>query len=946
MNLAELLKLALTVLVIVLGILFAIQLFFFLRSAKKKKSKGRNIGFCITMGGIAAVCLVIAIVGNSLLYTYCSILDSLFTMPSIGTVRVDSDEDQWMETAYEIGEEGMVLLENNNSALPFSSGTKVNLLGYAAYNPIYSGSGSGSVSAADSISILSSLESAGIDVNPVCVDTGLYEIEETKDKSVGFMSVSLSLDEVSTDAYQGEASFEQMKEYSDTAIIVFGRSGGEGNDLTSYTDGDYLSLCQNERDLLDKACDTFDTVIVVFNSANQIQLDFMNDYDIDACIWAGVPGPYGFEALGKILTGEVNPSGRLTDTWVYDHDANPSSENFSGQESSNVDDRYYVDYVEGIYAGYKWYETAYTEGAVITNTKTNEVFDYNDYDSIVRYPFGHGLSYTEFTQEIIGGIADGCAFDAEGSVEVQVRVTNTGNAAGKETVQLYVTAPYTDYDIANGVEKAAVSLCGIGKTDVLEPNESEIVTISVKAEDFASYDSSYENADGTQGSYMLDAGEYIFSIREDAHTAIEEVTAVLEESYFYSGENKRSSDDTVASNQFDDVARGEYLSRNNAFANYESAMASVSTAIESTAYLDNDNVYDESLDEIDEIRHYEKGVDYESDGTLALADMEGLSYDDEKWDELISELSLEECRDLVLDSMFGTPTIDSIGKYTTSESDGPLGISSMFNSELNSVAYPCLPLLAATFNTELAGTYGEMMADQGHTLGISGWYAPAMNIHRSAYSGRNFEYYSEDGTLSGLIAAAETKGATSKGMIVYLKHFALNDMETNRKKVHVYSNEQAIREIYLKPFESAVKDGGASGIMNSMCYVGDTYAGAHVGLINNVLRNEWGFRGCVITDMDEGGDIRSIDACLRAGTDKWLSFGTMKYPSIETDADIYYLQRAAKNILYTEANSVTIEVSRINWKIYGYILYAELFIMIIGCAAAMAIRIVNNRKKA
>ena len=932
----SILQMILTIVVIVVGLLVVLYAVLSLRKALKKRGR-KNIGFCIGKSAVTAVFLVVVIVLNMVIGNYGSIVTSLFTKSAAGTMQVDSDESEWMQTAYDIAEEGMVLLENNDGALPLDSTDKVNLLGYAAYNPVYSGSGSGSVSAADSISILDSLESAGIKVNSACVDEGVYDLEETKDKSVGFMSAAFSLDEVALSKYTGKASFDNMKEYSDIAIVVLGRTGGEGNDLTSYEGGDYLELSDNERDLLEKSCDTFGKVIVVFNTANAIQLDFLNDYDVDACIWAGVPGPYGFEALGKIITGEVNPSGRITDTWVYDHDSNPTSENFSDQEASNMAGRYYVDYVEGIYVGYKWYETAYTEGAVITNTKSGETFDYNDYESIVRYPFGSGLSYTTFTQEIVGGTAAGENLDPTGSFEIKVKVTNTGDAAGKEAVQLYVTAPYTDYDIENGVEKAAVSLCGIGKTDILEPGESEIINITVAAEDIASYDSTYANSDGSYGSYMLDAGEYVFSVRQDAHTSIAEISCVVDGQYFYSGDNKRSSDEVVAENQFEEAARGEYLSRNNAFENYASAMASVSTELKSTEYASEIDVYDEELDKISEIRHYEEGVDYAVGGDLTLEDMAGVDYDDEKWNEFIAQLTLDECTDLVVDSMFGTSAVSSIDKQRTSESDGPLGISSMMNSALSSVAYPSVPLLAATFNQELAYRYGEMVADQGHNVGVSGWYAPAMNIHRSAYSGRNYEYYSEDGCLSGLMAASEVKGARDKGMIVYLKHFALNDMETNRKQIHVYSNEQAIREIYLKPFEEAVKLGGASGIMNSMNYVGDVYAGGHVGLINNVLRGEWGFRGSVLTDMDEGGEIRSINACLRAGTDKWLSFGTMEYPSTSTDADIYYLQRAAKNILYTDANAVTIGVEVINWRIYLYILNAELIAMIVSSIAAIII---------
>ena len=928
------------VVVVVVGVLAAILVIQLVRKVMKHAAAKRAKVYNVLKGLIAIVCIAVLVIGNIAVTTYETSIDSVFTKTD--SVEAETDEEDWLALVTDIADEGMTLLENNNDTLPLAEGTKINLLGYYSYNPIYSGSGSGSVSASDAISIQASLEDAGFEVNPAVLESGIYEVEETSDNEIGFSTSSFTYEEVSIDNYTGDASFASMAEYSDVAIITIGRNGGEGSDLTDFDGEDYLDLSDEERDLIETACETFETVILLLNTDNALNMEFMNDYDIDAVLWVGIPGPYGFESLGRILSGEVNPSGKLSDTWVYDNDSAPSNENFGVQEASNAEDRYYVDYVEGIYVGYKWYETAYAEGAVITNTTSGVTYDYaNDYDSIVAYPFGYGLSYTEFTQEITSVSTD--TLDPEGEFTIEVTVTNVGDVAGKNTVQLYVTVPYTDYDIENGVEKAEVALTTYGKTGTLEPGESEVITLTVTAEDIASYDTSYDNGDGTYGAYMLDGGEYVFSIRSDAHTALDEVSLTLSDTYFYSGENQRESDEQAAYNQFDDASRGIYLSRNNAFENYEEAMNSVVDTIEDLTWVENDDYYD--TEEYDDIitDEYVEGVDYAADGDLTIDDMEGLDYDDPQWDELISQLTIDELVSLASDNMYATPAAESIGLGTLTNIDGPLGLSSMMNAELTSISYPSLPLLAATFNNDLAYQMGQYVADAAHTKGVTGWYAPAMNIHRSAYAGRNFEYYSEDSVLSGMIGAAETAGAVEGGLVVYIKHFALNEQESNRDSVHTYSNEQAIREIYLKSFEYAVKDGGANGVMTSMNYIGDVYAGANSALITEVLRNEWGFQGVTLTDMDQGGENRSSNAALRAGQDGWLpSAGTY---STDSDADIYYLQRAAKHTLYAYANATRVTSTVLNWHSYLYVLYAELIIIALLSIAGIILNVVYAKKQ-
>lgn len=929
---------------IALGVVIAvIAILFLFKATKGRKADGKNLAFNITSTAVIALCLAVILTTNYFIGIYTQSINAVMTKQN--ATEESTDIDDWKELAYNIADEGMVLLENNGSTLPLSSGTKVNLLGYYAYNPIYSGSGSGSVSASDAVSIADSLTNAGIEVNPAVEASGIYGKDSESDgESIGFMTASFSIDEVSIDSYTGDVSFDSLAAYSDTAIVVIGRSGGEGADLTAYEDGDYLALNEDELALLSAARENFSTVIVVLDCANAIQIGFVDEYEVDAVIWAGIPGPYGFESLGQILTGAVNPSGHLPDTWVYDNDSNPVNENFGEQEASNAAGRYYVDYVEGIYVGYKWYETAYAEQAVVTNTETGEIFDFaNHYDSIVAYPFGYGLSYTTFSQEITGGtLTNGAALDATGSYTIEVTVTNDGDVAGKSVIQLYVTAPYTDYDKVNGVEKAAVSLVNYGKTDILQPGESAVVTLDVNMEEIASYDSSHDNGDGTVGCYMLDAGDYTFSVRSDAHTALDQVTALMEDQYFFSGDNKRSSDQVVAINQFDDATRGEYLSRQDGFANYVSAMASVVDTV-GTDYATTTNLYDSALDAV-VTKEYVEGVDYAASGDLTLADLAGADYDDERWTQLISQMTIQEMLDLTGQTLYGSVAIDSIDKGATTDSDGPLGISSMFSSDLITVAFPSTALLSATFSKDLAYEMGSCVADQGELNNITAWYAPAMDTHRSPYSGRNFEYYSEDATLGAYTASNEVLGAAEKGQLMYIKHFFLNDMETHRAAVHTYSNEQAIREIYLKPFEYAIKYGGATGVMNSMNYVGDVYSGAHVGLLTNVLRGEWGFVGSVLTDMDEGGEFRSFMSTLRAGVDIWLGFTDDKVDaSSVTDADIYYLQRAAHNELYFLASGGTIKTAEIlDWQSYRTAIYVELGVLAAACAVSLVLR---NRKK-
>jgi beta-glucosidase len=941
---------------IVVTIVFAVlalaaligAIFAFKRKKPRTASKGKKIALNSAIAVGMVVCLGIVTVGNYIATTkYYHSIDAVFTKSTKTDSDIDTSTEDWKNLIYDVSAEGLVLLKNDNSALPLET-TKINLLGYRAYDPVYSGSGSGSISAENGISIIQSLEASGFEINSAPQDEKVYVMVEEEAEGLGFSSAAgtMTIDEVSVDKFTGTASFDSMKAYSDVAVVVIGRTGGEGADLVSSEGNEnawasttteegktYLQLSTDEENLLKKARETFGTVIVLYNSDNAMELGYLEEYGIDAALWVGIPGQFGFYAIGGILAGTINPSGKLVDTYVYDLNSNPVQENFGSQAATNTDG-HYVDYVEGIYLGYKWYETAFAENAVITNTKTGTTYDYSDYDNIVQYPFGYGLSYTTFAHDIVNAPT---TIDPNGEISIDVTVTNTGNVAGKDAVEIYVTAPYTDYDKQNYIEKAAVSLAGYGKTKDIAPGASETVTVTFAAESIASYDNTYDNGDGTKGAYMLDAGDYVFSARSDSHNVYEEATATLSSQYFYSGDDQRDSDDQAAYNQFDQASRGIYLSRQDGFANYAEAMNSVSSDVKDTTFDNDFNAYDPAYDAI-VTKEYVDGVDYNVPGDLTVADMVGLDYDDPQWDELIKQMSIDDI--LTLTSGFnGLDAVDSVGKPKITDTDGPLGISSMYNTAQNSVAFMSVPVLASTFNNELARRYGNYVADQAHSLGVTGWYAPAMNTHRSSYSGRNFEYYSEDATLAAGMAGSETLGAREKGLVVYIKHFAFNDQETHRSgQLHTYMSEQTAREIYLKPFEAAVKVGGATGVMTAMNYIGDVYVSASDELITQVLRNEWGFNGTVLTDATEGAYMtESANRDIRAGTDSWLAMGSLALTT-ESNADIYYLQRLAKNSLYMTANAQVIKADMVNWRGFLYGIDAALIILFLAGACVLFIR--------
>jgi beta-glucosidase len=645
--------------------------------------------------------------------------------------------------------------------------------------------------------------------------------------------------------------------------------------------------------------ENFGTVIVLVNSTNAMELGWLQDDGIDAALWVGCIGSTGANAIGEVLSGKVNPSGRTSDTFAYEVESAPSYYSIGGYDYTNVeytnnnpiggsgvpDAYHYVDYVEGIYVGYRYYETAAADGFI-------------DYDTTVQYPFGYGLSYTTFDEEITDFQNDGT------TITMEVTVTNTGDVAGKDVVEVYYSAPYT----LGGIEKSAVVLADFAKTEEIAPNATATVSLSFAVEDMASYDYTGVKAEG--GAYVLEAGDYQINLQSDSHNVIDSRTVTIDRDYIYNDANDgpRASDAVAATNQFDDVSFGEltnYVSRADWAGTFptERMPSSREASTTSVAALTNTDVANNDADE---------DIVFANHG-LKLEDLAGVDYDDPQWDDLLEQVSVDEMTNLINNGGWTSQSVRSVGKLAYTEVDGPNGVNNIMAGTTGN-QFAAQSVLACSWNTTLAQEMGETFAKEAIALDIAALYAPAMNIHRSPFSGRNYEYYSEDGTHSGKMAAAEVRGIQSQGVTTYSKHFAVNDQETNRDAggLCTWANEQAMREIYFRSFELAVKEGGTRGIMSSFNRLGTTCAAESSALLTTVLREEWGFRGTVVTDCILQLDYVNIDRAIRAGNDMILSlmnFQTVTEQSTGTATGRQAMRQATKNILYTAANSIGQEIS-------------------------------------
>ena len=854
--------------------------------------------------------------------------------------------------AADIQREAVTMLKNDDSNLPLSS-KKVNVFGWGSTNPVYGGTGSGSMNDQyPTTSLLDGLKEAGITTNASL--SKLYTDYRSDRPEVGMWEQDWTLPEVPADQYS-DSLISKAKSFSDEAVVVLTRVGGEGADLPTnmkadgitytnnskkyedFKDGEsFLQLSQTERDMLDLVTKNFSKVTLVYNGANTFQFDFLNDYpQIKSVLWCPPAGQTGFSALGEVLSGKTNPSGKTSDTFVRDLSATPTANNFGSfyydnMSEYNTENRgdvrkpSFVDYVEGIYVGYKFYETAAEEGAI-------------NYDDTVIYPFGYGLSYTTFDQKM-GDVK----YDTKsGKITFDVTVTNTGDTAGKDVVEAYVNPPYTN----GGIEKASKNLVAFDKTKELKPGESQTLNIEFDDDSMASYDAKNAKA------YVLERGDYDVSIQSDSHTVIDDQKITVANTITYdSDSNTHNGDQTVATNQFDNAAGDvTYLSRADHFANYAEATAAPASL----------SMSDKLKSEFTNISNYDlKSRNNDSDtmpttgakNGVRLAELRGLDYDDAKWDDLLDELTFDDMDNMIALAGYGTQAIKSIGKITMTDSDGPAALNNNFTGAA-SIGFPASTSVACTWNRDLASQYGEMIGQMARELNIHGWYAPAMNIHRSAFAGRNFEYFSEDSYLTGVLVSNEIAGAKEKGVYSFMKHFALNDQETNRASMLcTWANEQSIREIYLKPFEMSVKEGGAQAVMSSFNYIGPTWVGGSSNLLQNVLRDEWGFRGFVLTDYFEGAGYMYGDEGIRNGNDAMLA--TTEVTNHITDksaTSVKAMRTAAHNILYTTVNSWAYENGEPKeatpvWKIATYAGIAVI-VVVFAVLEVIAIRRYLNRRK-
>ncbi len=937
---------------------------------------------------VTAIVLVLGIVVNAVLLNVPIVTNSLSLV--FGGERANITEDnrtEWYDRQYtskeevldaandfviEVEKEGIVLLKNENDALPLSGGdAHISVFGKNSVNIVYSGSGSASSNSSTAQRTLyESLEAAGISYNETL--KSFYEDSGKSGKgrpenpamTSGQRLPGFGTGETPMDSYTPDV-VDSYAGYQDAAVVVFSRIGGEGFDLPrtmtesfngaavagASADSHYLELDENEKALLEHVKENFSKVIVVLNVGTTMEIpELKEDEDIDAILWIGFPGATGIMALGQILTGtdtegnQISPSGHTVDTWAADFTMDPTWYN-TGIYGSEYGNRYlyngettdyaFVNYEEGIYVGYRYYETrGYEEAAADPQSVW--------YENSVVYPFGYGLSYTEFDWDVSFGTDSGSGITADDTLEVSVTVKNTGDYAGKDVVELYYSAPY-DYE-GPAIEKSHVVLGDFAKTDILAPGEEQTLTLTLDVEDMKSYDYADANENGFSG-YELEAGEYRIIIGSDAHTAKADAVYTLSEDLQLKTDMNADGEETEVANAFDDVSAGIFGT--NTYASYVSRKDFEGTL--RTEYLDDAErtLTDELKEELDESikRKYtepDAGKPWEVAGDapatvpvnsgLSLRDMlydeagnyvGEVSFDDPRWETLLNEISLDEMKNLVGFGAFRTSEVKGVdgvvGKPLTVDSDGPSGFTSFLSESVvyGTCAYQAECVMGSTWNVQLAEKMGELIGEEGLAgnekgdgLPYSGWYAPAVNIHRSPFAGRNWEYYSEDGLLSGKFAAGVIKGAGKKGVYCYVKHFAVNDQETDREYngILVWANEQSMREIYLYPFEIAVKEGGATGMMSSFNRLGMKWAGGSYALLTQVLRDEWGFHGSVITDYSLN-TYTHVDEMIRAGGDLFLTQDVKTFGMEDDATQIAMLRQSTKNILYMVANSSAMSIS-------------------------------------
>ena len=779
-----------------------------------------------------------------------------------------------------------------------------------------------------------------------------------------------------------DAARADYDEYADAAIVVLSRAGGEAGDLAmgDFTGGTkYLALQESEKKMLEEVTAHFDDVIVLINSSYAMELGWLEEYDIDACLMIGAIGYRGFNAVSDILTGVTNPSGRLADTWAADSFSAPAMQNFGDYTFANAEaineqigtgnkaTKYVVE-TEGIYVGYKYYETRYEDAVLGQGNASSAAGTFAsasswDYDEEVCFPFGYGLSYTQFTQELEG------VRETEDTFEVTVKVTNSGGVPGRSVVQVYAQTPYTDFDKENGIEVASVELVGFDKTEELAANASEEVVISVDKEDLTHYDSFVNK------TFIMEAGDYYLAVGDNAHDAVNNILAAkgkevggdAEQVYSYTlaqtdTQTYAVTDGNVMiTNQFDDVDLNyyidgavTYLSRSDWNATWPEEMNDLSANAAMIEALDAEGNYEAGSADMSE---YVIGAD--TDYTVAM--MIGADFDDPHWNDIINQMSIEDLVNLCARS--GLNMIESISYPATFMKDGSHRVTDRSYVERPGTyahIMPSVVIMAQSFDRELLYQIGLAFGEDNIRTATVGHYAPGVNIHRTPYSGRNFEYYSEDAFLSGEMSVPAIQGMQEKGAITYLKHFLGNEQETNRNGVSTFMSQQAMREVYLEAFKAGITEGKTKGIMGGFNRIGCTWTGAHYGLMTEVLRGEFEWTGIADTDAVFGySPYMGFKCGLMAGTTMWATSGTGVYDAVIEDVLqdaqlVGKLREASHYLLYNVVNSLAFngisQDSRVvpvtpYWEVILYVIIGVLSVVTVGSAAMVVVGTVQGGKK-
>ena len=969
-------------------------------SVKKSKAKKPKKSRALLIWAIVAVLvLALAIVANVLAKsTFSGLLDTVFggqrpiynnDVVSMYPAENAASKNEAFRNAQEVNlrvaEEGFVLLKNEGAALPLKKGAKVSVFGKNSVNLSYGGSGSGGFDTSNNRNLYDSLESAGFETNETLKKfyenngaSGPARAANSSDLDSGGNQV-IATAETPQSKYT-DAVKKSYDAYKDAALVVITRIGGEGFDLPRYqggTDGTvsadshYLELDQNERDMLAAVCDAgFEHVVVLFNVPSSFEATFLTDSayaefadKIDAAMWIGFTGSNGIMALGEILNGEVNPSGRLADTWAADFTKNPSFVNFGTGSTPDLTDKYdgglyySVDYEEGIYVGYRYYETrGFTDGE-------------DWYKENVVYPFGYGLSYTSFDWNVKAPSAS--EITESETITVDVEVKNIGSVAGKDVVELYASAPYFE----GGIEKAHKVLVGYKKTGLLAPGETQTVTLSFDPYSVASYDYRDANGNGFTG-YELEAGDYTLYVARDAHDSSREIPLTLGEDIAYDIDPVTGNPVENRYTDAEDVLDSDWqldtiLSRMDWEGTWPTAQTAQTHAGDERLYEEIKDIEPNNSTDFDEEEYpwFDEEVVTVLRDLLPDEDAGGsyhaiVDYDDERWEEILDACNDEEMLAFINNGAYHTLAMETVGMPATLHGDGPAGFTCFMNSEqINGTCqYVSEPVMAATWNQELIEELGKAMGEEG-ILGdratgqpYSSIYAPGVNIHRSPFGGRCSEYYSEDPFLSGRMGAAEVRGLQSKGVIPTLKHFVANEQETHRSIGGDLSwlTEQSLREIYMKPFEIAVKEGESRGVMSSFNRIGTRWTGGDYRLLTQILREEWGFKGFVICDFNTIPQYMIPRQMFYAGGD--LDLATLT-SSMWTDADTsengdaIVLRNATKNLMYAfvNSNAMNAEVIGYNpplWHTYIIIVDVALAAIMVLWGALAIVLHVKGKKKA